>query len=342
MAEEAFTAFEEQLRCTAANCSNIYYTDPKLLQCTHIFCQSCLEVLGATDHHGKLFVICPTCSEMTPLPISDRVADLQSANHIDHLLAIQDSLNEIKGFTDQKEYCSIHEERELEYYCNCGEVICIECGVKSRNGKHHNHKLTHRKEEFVTVKKEILSSLEPVKIKLAGIKFAVTEIGQHYSKVSQQSGYTKAEIKRTFDDLHRLLTDREQQLIGQLEKVTEEKLDGLEAQKEQIERIQGQMDNCLNLISKSIEAGNQGDMHMLKLVIEKKMNITKNVKELATTFNSDILTPIMDDDIEFLHSTTECGQYGQVLVQSLPDPTKCRKGPNISYNFRNIYCYPER
>ena len=40
------------------------YSDPKVLQCSHAFCQSCLEKLGFRGQE----LACPTCRQVTPIP----------------------------------------------------------------------------------------------------------------------------------------------------------------------------------------------------------------------------------------------------------------------------------
>ena len=83
---------EEELTCSI--CLDIY-TDPKLLQCFHVYCQQCLVPLGVRDQQGQLGLTCPTCRQVTPIP--DRgVSGFQSAFHINHLLEI---LKENKGIS---------------------------------------------------------------------------------------------------------------------------------------------------------------------------------------------------------------------------------------------------
>lgn len=67
MAEVALKKLEEQLQCSI--CLETY-TDPKLLQCNHVYCQKCLVKLVIRDQQGQLSLPCPICRQATPVPAS--------------------------------------------------------------------------------------------------------------------------------------------------------------------------------------------------------------------------------------------------------------------------------
>ena len=130
MAKEALEKLEEQLNCSI--CLDTY-TDPKLLQCFHVYCHKCLVKLVIRD------LTCPICRQVTPLP--DRgVAGLQSAFHINHLLEVRESfkktdnpaftLEEAVGVTKvsvpSARHCFEHPEEEMKLYCEtCLSLIHI-------------------------------------------------------------------------------------------------------------------------------------------------------------------------------------------------------------------------
>ena len=134
MAEKVLKQLEEQLNCSI--CLDTY-TDPKLLQCFHVYCRQCLVPLVDRDQQGQLGLTCPICRQVTPVP--DRgVAGLQSAFHINRFLEIKESLQmpenpaatlEEAAPTDvnpikKASHCFVHEDKELELYCEtCGKLI---------------------------------------------------------------------------------------------------------------------------------------------------------------------------------------------------------------------------
>ena len=82
MAEKVVQKLEDQLNCSI--CLDTY-TNPKLLQCFHVYCKECLVRLVARDQQGQLSLTCPGCRQATPIPDTG-VSGLQSAFHINHLL----------------------------------------------------------------------------------------------------------------------------------------------------------------------------------------------------------------------------------------------------------------
>ena len=320
---EGLKRVEEELNCSI--CLDTY-TDPKILQCFHVFCRQCLVPLGVRDQQGQLSLTCPTCRQDTPIPARG-VAGLQSAFHINTLLEIlEDSARKLENAppTDlnpgnKASHCFVHEDKELELYCEkCGELICLKCVTKS--GKHHCHDYEELNVAFEKYKKEITSSLEPMEKQVTTIKKALALIEQCRGEISDQRAALEDNIHVTFRRLREVLTVRETQLIGQLHKTTQGKLKGLAAQSDQIETTLAKLDSCLHFMRESIKAGNESDVLMIKT------NTVHQVKELTTPFQADTLKPNTEADMVFsalADLTAMCQSYGQVFSSGSPDPSKC-------------------
>ena len=85
----ALERFDEQITCPM--CLD-QYTEPKLLQCHHVYCKVCLEWLlkRAAD---KTVLVCPTCRKETPVPQEGGVSGLGAAFHINELMELCDPLH---------------------------------------------------------------------------------------------------------------------------------------------------------------------------------------------------------------------------------------------------------
>ena len=334
MAEEVLKKLEEQLNCSI--CLDTY-TDPKLLQCFHVYCKQCLVPLGVRDQQGQLSLTCPACRQVTPIP--DRgVAGLKPAFHINHLLEIyKDSVKKLdnpeatpegavggtKVATPSRnlaEYCFEHAEEELKLYCEtCGELVCLQCVITG--SKHHDHDYTLLKVAFEKYKEEISSSLEPMEKQVVIIEKALEELNTRCGEISNQRASIEDNVHVTFRRLREVLTVRETQLIGQLHQMTQAKLKGLAAQRDQIETTLAKLNSCLHFMRESLRTGNESDVIMMKA------NTVQQVKELTTSFQQDMLKPNTEADTIFSaleYITAMCQDYGQMIIPGMLDLSNCQ------------------
>ena len=129
MAAKVLTKLEGQLNCSI--CLDVF-TNPKLLQCSHIFCQQCLARLVRRDQRGQASLTCPTCRQPTLIP-ANGVNFLSSAVHISQLLDILEEHKAIESAIARKShFCLEHDKKEVDLYCEtCGELVCWKCIKKA-------------------------------------------------------------------------------------------------------------------------------------------------------------------------------------------------------------------
>ena len=225
MAEKALKKVEDRLNCSI--CLDLY-TDPKVLQCLHVFCQTCLRKLVFRDEQGQLVLSCPVCRYITPVP-ANGVADLQPAFHINDLVDIAEDLRREKEAPTYNrspsrlpELCSEHVKEELKLYCEtCEELICLHCALNT--GKHHNHNYTLIEEAFETYKKELGALLEPISKQLTSVDELLTQFDKNTGEISDQQETIEADIHHTIDQLHQVLDVRRTELISRLQHLTRKK-----------------------------------------------------------------------------------------------------------------------
>ena len=332
MAESTlFSKVEDQLSCSV--CLDTY-TDPKLLQCFHEFCQKCLVKLVAQDQQGQLSLTCPICRQVTPVP-GNGVAGLQPAFRINHLLDIMEEHKNKRAGSDltasvdetersssslylrDKVCCPGHGGKEVELYCETCEVpVCLKCVLKG--GRHHGHDHEELDKAFEKYKVEITASLDPVEKQLTSTKKALAELDACCAEISDQQAEVEANIHKTFEELQETLNARKTKLIHQLHQLTEWKLKRLAVQRAEIETKQAQLSSCLAFMEDSLVTDSQEDVLIMKSDVVKQVN--------EVTAFADVLRPITEPDIDFLASkdiTTTCQNYGQVRSTGSPDPSEC-------------------
>ena len=331
MAEKVLKKVEDEIT-TCSICLDTY-TDPKLLQCFHVYCQDCLKRMVIQDQQGQLILTCPSCRQVTPVPAGE-VAGLQPAFHINRLLGIMEEHKEKDDGSAHAENsssssspqdpatvsCSEHVQEELKLYCEtCGKLICFKCAIKG--GQHHDHEYELLDKAFEKYKEEISTSLEPVEKQMATINQALEQLDTCHGKIIEQQATIEGDIHRTIGRLQAILEARKTQLISQLHQITQSKLKSLAAQRDQLETTLAQLGSCQHFMKKSMETDSHCD------VLKMKTSVVKQVKELTSPFQLDFLKPYTKADLLYSGSPNtivKCQSYGQLSAPNLPDPFKCQ------------------
>ena len=341
MAEKVLKKVEDHLNCSI--CLDTY-TDPKLLQCFHVYCRQCLVKLVYRDEHQQLVLSCPICRQVSPIPARG-VAGLPSAFHINQLLEIVDthkkeedtaSSAERAGGTSASnvpqgkvaQSCPDHDGKELELYCEtCEELICSHCALKG--GRHNTHDYELISEAFEKNKRDIESWVEPMEQQLAVAGKALAGINGRHEEISCQRDNMRAELRDTIHKLHEMLDARCVELNNQLDQMTQGKLKSLAVQRDQIETTQAQLGSCLDFMKHSLlQTDSQGD------VLRMRATIAKQVRELTAPLCPDILKPVVEADMVFTADAdiaAVCHSSLTVSSPSLPDPSQCKValGPEV-------------
>ena len=306
MAEEVVKKLEKQLNCLI--CLNTY-TDPKLLQCNHVFCRDCLVGLAHRNPQG---LPCPTCRQVTPIP-PEGVAGLQPAFQTNQFLEILDQHEMVKK---DILYCPKHQNRELELYCEtCEELICFHCTIKQHNG--HEYNLIG--EVFEKHKQEIMSSLNPAEQQQTLASKALEKLDVRCREITDQQAALEAQIHKSSQQLHEIIDLREKELTNKLRYITQEKLSKLTSQREQIETTLAQLGSCVDKVKEKLRTGSQG------VVLRMKTTLVKQVKNLTTASKPDTMRVYTTADMRFSSSHTAaeaCRAHGLVSSPMTFDPSQ--------------------
>lgn len=322
---------EEQVNCSI--CLD-RFSNPKLLLCNHVYCESCLDKLVTPEMQD---LACPTCRKVTPM--ESGVAGLPPAFRINQLLEIlseqqgdedvptspQDSKDAATALASPVSRqssimgCSDHPGKVLDVYCEtCDALICCRCALKG--GNHVAHEYEDLEEAFEKHKKEMLKLLAPMDEQLASVNAALTNIDACSGKISDLQVAVETGIHNTITQLQETLTARKAELVEHLRSITQTKLKHLASQRDQIETTQTHLHNFLSLTREDLEKGNKED------VMLKRTAAVKKAKELSENFQPETLEPITAADVVFLASADVnrgCREYGKIVSLHCPDPSKC-------------------
>ena len=223
MADSTISKIKQNLKCMI--CLETY-SDPKQLQCHHIFCLRCLSKLVLPRHNSLTY---PTCRVVTPLPAGG-VTGVPSAFQITPFLELIDELKNTlflkvsacidSGDPETASYCSVHPDMELEFYCEtCGVLICYKCALKG--GQHHDHDYKEICDAFEVYKKDISSTMAPMEKQLTTINKAVAEFDKLHSVIVSTQTSTKTKINDDATVLHQKIEARKEELAAQIRAETE-------------------------------------------------------------------------------------------------------------------------
>ena len=185
-------------------------------------------------------------------------------------------------------YCSQHPGEKLKIYCEtCGELICNDCTIRLHQG--HNYDLVT--DTFQRHKGEIVSSLQPVKQHLATVNEAIQALDTRKKDIEDQRVAIEADIHKQINRLLQALEQRRTELVGQLDQLTQQKLKGLAAQRDQCELVQTQLSSCLDYVEGSLKTSSEGE------ILAKKTTVLKQVQQITAKFNPIMMAPEQEADM---------------------------------------------
>jgi len=131
----------------------------------------------------------------------------------------------------------------------------------------------------------------------------------------------EADIHKQIDRLHQALEQRRTELVGKLHELTQQKLKGLAAQRDQCESVQTQLSSCLDYMEVSLNTDRKGE------ILTMKTPVLKQIKQITADFNLDTLAPeeeanmeLVTDNVQDLHQA--CQQFAKVVAWA-DCPEKC-------------------
>ncbi|XP_063960970.1 transcription intermediary factor 1-beta-like isoform X2 [Lytechinus pictus] len=116
MAEALKTVISQSTECPVCLST---FTDPKILSCSHTFCNACLDNL--LECRGNSQIRCPVCRAVTQVPHQD-VGKLQVN------IALKSLIDDMKGQPQICTNCKSDDKPHADVYCQeCGKYLCTSC-----------------------------------------------------------------------------------------------------------------------------------------------------------------------------------------------------------------------
>jgi tripartite motif-containing protein 2/3/tripartite motif-containing protein 71 len=241
--------------------------------------------------------------------------DAFSKHEVVALEQLESKMKQVHTLKKVTLYCSLHESKELELYCEtCEELICHNCTVK----KHKDHQYDLVVDTFDAHKAEITESAKPIESQFNVVCMSLEEIDMRSKELKDHQATSKNMVQIQAQALRDLIEKREAELYNQIDQQTEMKLKNLTAQKDEVETVQVQLQSCLSFVKESLRTGSKGE------VMKVKKTIMRQVKEMKENFNPDMLPPCELANVKFIsspHPAPAFQQFGTLYLQRVSPKT---------------------
>ncbi|XP_059827234.1 LOW QUALITY PROTEIN: uncharacterized protein LOC132394845 [Hypanus sabinus] len=228
-----------------------FFTDPVILECGHNFCRSCITRCWEREDRNS----CPECREEFP----DRTLRVNRA--LANLSEKARKLNLNPNGKESKRYCEEHEE-ELKLFCETDKtLICLICATAR---EHKSHNFMPIKEAVKIYKDRVKSSLDSLAKKKSDFQEKEQQQKEKISGVREQSQSVQSHITSQFDELRRIIIEKEQRALRDI--------------REEEERILNPMEKNLREIQENLNSI-QEEISELQTWMDQKENITFLMEE---------------------------------------------------------------
>jgi len=260
-----------------------HYADPRFLPCNHYYCKKCILRLDNPAFD------CPECRTITSLT-KDKVDGLKPAFFVDKMKTNYTTTKELykdktscaRDVTVKKPSsmrCVVH-SATLDIYClKCKSLICKNCCEV----RHITHKFKPTKKAAADKKKMLLQELNPLNEEKNRLFLALEEVLANKNEINAQEKYYSSTILNSFQELHKILEKRQQEMLQECEQLVETKLRKLSVQENDIRFAVEQIEREVKQIQLQVKSSTDNEVlmqysevqHEIKKTLEHcKMNET--------------------------------------------------------------------
>ncbi|XP_032903390.1 golgin subfamily B member 1-like [Amblyraja radiata] len=211
-----------------------FFTDPVILECGHNFCRSCIT--QSWDREAKNS--CPECREV----FTDRTLRVNRA-----LVRLAEKARALSPNLKEKEsklHCEKHQE-ELKLFCETDKkLICLICAA---GREHKTHSFMPVDEAIEIYKEQVKSSFESLTEKKSEIELIEHKQKESISGVQEESHNLQSQTTSQFAELHQILTEKEQRLLGD---IREEEAKIVKKMEKNLQKIQENLNSIQEELSK--------------------------------------------------------------------------------------------
>ena len=215
--------------------------------------------------------------------------------------------------------CPDHDEPLVIYCFDCDTLICRDCTLRD----HRDHNFEFSKKAAATTKSNLLEKLEPLKTQSSSLSHAVEEVRTTKQELEAERDTVANTIKTSFKELRDILDNRERELIGEADRLVQEKMDRLSVQEKTLSLASAEVQSVVDYTEQCVR--HCTDNEVMSTHAEIKRRIEREIEEHSKSGRS--LEPVEEVDIgvevRCYAALQQLCQTQANIIQLPIDPAKC-------------------
>ncbi|KAL5496811.1 hypothetical protein EMCRGX_G013171 [Ephydatia muelleri] len=286
----------------------------KMTSNSEVCCDKCVD-----GRNGLAVVICCMCRQF--LCKHDRDHHSSSRKLSKHKIVGLDQEGARQLHTTMKprdHYCSQpnHEDNKLNFYCEtCSLLVCLHAVT------HNGHTMTDISTLAKTHQMEISGALEDANEVVTKLTGAIDENNRMIEQVEISKRNAFLAINQAFEILQQTMEERKKTLLSELEAISLSKTTALTLQKEQFEKMVGDIGHYTDMASQILQTHTDHEIVALGGLIPTELQATfRRVQTISLTPNqySNISVSVKTDDL-----VRHLSKLGEISV-FFPSPSSCK------------------
>ena len=285
----------------------------KMTSNSEVCCDECVD-----GRNGLAVVFCCTCRQFLCKHCRDHHSSSRKLSM--HKIVGLDQEGARQLHTTMKpgdHYCSQpnHEDNKLNFYCKtCSLLVCFNAVT------HNGHTMTVISTLAKAQRMEMTGALEEAKEVVTKLTGAIDENNRMIEQVEISTRNAFLAINQAFETLQQTLEERKKTLWSELEAISLSKTTALTLQKEQFEKMVGDIGHYTDMASQILQTHTDHEIVALGGLIPTELQATlKRVQTISLTPNqhSNISVSVKTDDL-----VRQLSKLGEIIV-FFPSPSSC-------------------
>ena len=287
----------------------------KMVSNSEVCCDECVD-----GRNGLAVVFCCMCRQFLCKHCRDHHSSSRKLSKHKIVRLDQEGARQLHTTMKPRDhYCSQpnHEDNKLNFYCEtCSLLVCLHCTTVTHKSHSVKEIFTVAKTQQIEISGALLDAKEVVTKLIGAIdenKMIIEQV-----EVSKQTAFLA--INQAFEILQQRLEERKRTLLSELEAISLSKTTALTLQKEQFEKMVGDIGHYTDMASQILQTHTDHEIVALGGLIPTELQATlKRVQTISLTPNqhSNISVSVKTDDL--IRQLSKLGN----IFDFYPSPSSC-------------------